>query len=30
MIEDMLPMLTNEGFREHSHGHPGEIHIERF
>jgi ferredoxin--NADP+ reductase len=30
MVEQMLPMLTDEGFREHSHGQPGEIHIEKF
>lgn len=30
MIETMLTMLINEGFREHSHGRPGEIHIERY
>ncbi len=29
MIEDMVTMLTNEGFREYSQSRPGEIHIDR-
>ncbi|MCA9933888.1 MAG: ferredoxin--NADP reductase [Ardenticatenaceae bacterium] len=30
MIADMLTMLTAAGFSEHSHGRPGEIHVERY
>ncbi len=30
MIEDMLKVLTAEGFQEQSHGQSGEIHIERY
>jgi len=30
MIEEMLQLLSKEGFREHSHKEPGEIHVERF
>jgi ferredoxin--NADP+ reductase len=30
MIQDTLKMLVEEGFREHTHKSPGEIHIERY
>lgn len=30
MIEDTTALLSKEGFREHSHTTPGEIHVERF
>lgn len=30
MIEDAVEILGTEGFREHSHKEPGEIHVERF
>lgn len=30
MIEEMIELLCKEGFREHSHREPGEIHTERF
>jgi ferredoxin--NADP+ reductase len=30
MIEDAVEMLGKEGFREHTHKEPGEIHVERF
>jgi ferredoxin--NADP+ reductase len=30
MIEDTIELLNKEGFREHSHREPGEIHVERF
>jgi len=30
MIEEMVQLLIKEGFREHSHKTPGEIHVERF
>jgi hypothetical protein len=30
MIEDAVKLLGQEGFREHTHKSPGEIHIERY
>lgn len=30
MVEEMLVLLTTEGFREHTRRHPGEIHVERY
>jgi ferredoxin--NADP+ reductase len=30
MVDDMLGILTGEGFREHSKREPGQIHVERY